>query len=166
MEKFSIRQATRSDLKEIAYLTAEFRVTLKALRGVEARPDISAAQAELEEYLAAGYPVYAAVTAGGQYTGYIVCRVEEPCVWAESIYVCPEKRRCGIASALFEKAEELARSYGEETVYNYVHPNNDKMIGFLASNGYNVLNLIEIRKPYNGEKLHTKMQVGGNSFDY
>ena len=78
MEKFSIRQATRSDLKEIAYLTAEFRVTLKALRGVEARPDISAAQAELEEYLAAGYPVYAAVTAGGQYTGYIVCRVEEP----------------------------------------------------------------------------------------
>ena len=123
-------------------------------------------QWELEEYLAAGYPVYAAVTTGGQYTGYIVCRVEEPCVWAESIYVCPEKRRCGIASALFEKAEELARSYGEETVYNYVHPNNDKMIGFLASKGYNVLNLIEIRKPYNGEKLHTKMQVGGNSFDY
>lgn len=166
MEGFTVRQIAHSEIKMAAPLTAGFRVSLKALKGIDARPDISAAQAELEEYLAAGYPIYAAVTEDGRYAGYMVCRIEEPCVWVESIYVAPEHRRQGIASALFAKAEELARSYGEETVYNYVHPNNDKMIGFLKSKGYNVLNLIEIRKAYVGEKASTKMQVGEHSFDY
>lgn len=166
MRNFTVRQIAQSEVTKAAPLTAGFRVALRALKGIDAQPDIPAAQAELEEYLAAGYPIYAAVTVDGQYAGYMVCRIEEPCVWVESIYVTPENRRRGIASALFAKAEELARSYGEETVYNYVHPNNDKMIGFLKSKGYNVLNLIEIRKPYSEEKTSTKIQVGEHSFDY
>ena len=64
------------------------------------------------------------------------------------------------------KAEELAASYGEETVYNYVHPNNDGIIAFLKSRGYDVLNLIEVRKPYQGETLRTKVRVGEHEFDY
>ena len=44
---------------------------------------------------------------------------------------------------------------GEDTVYNFVHPNNEGMIRFLASKGYTVLNMIEVRKPYKGEKLTT-----------
>lgn len=67
---------------------------------------------------------------------------------------------------LFKKAEEIAESMGEETVYNYVHPNNEKMIQFLRSKGYSVLNMIEIRKPYKDEKLTTTIQVGKESFDY
>jgi ribosomal protein S18 acetylase RimI-like enzyme len=56
---------------------------------------------------------------------------------------------------LFRKAEEIAASMGEDTVYNFVHPNNEGMIRFLASKGYTVLNMIEVRKPYKGEKLTT-----------
>ena len=84
----------------------------------------------------------------------------------EQIFVCEEYRRKHIASALFEKAEETGLEYGQETVYNYVHPNNDGIIAFLRSKGYNVLNLIEVRKPYTGEKPTTKINVGGNEFDY
>ena len=102
----------------------------------------------------------------GVYCGYMVCRVDEPCVWVESIYVLPEFRRQGVATALFRKAEELAASYGEDTLYNYVHPNNNGIIEFLKSRGYTVLNLIEIRKPYTGEKLTRKIQVDENQFDY
>ena len=40
------------------------------------------------------------------------------------------------------------------------------MIGFLRSKGYTVLNLIEIRKPYRGEKLTTTIRVDRNTFDY
>ncbi len=29
---------------------------------------------------------------------------------------------------LFHKAKEIAASMGEDTVYNYVHPNNENMI--------------------------------------
>ena len=67
---------------------------------------------------------------------------------------------------LFEKAEEIARAMGEETVYNFVHPNNENMIQFLRSKGYTVLNMLEIRKPYNGEKLTTTIHVDKEAFDY
>ena len=67
---------------------------------------------------------------------------------------------------MFSKAEEIAEAMGDDTVYNFVHPNNEGMISFLRSKGYTVLNMIEIRKPYGGEKLTTKIRVDGNSFDY
>ena len=60
----------------------------------------------------------------------------------------------------------MAASYGEDTVYNFVHPNNDGVIAFLRSMGYSVLNLIEVRKPYAGEELTTEIRVGEHTFDY
>ena len=63
-------------------------------------------------------------------------------------------------------AFEREAEYGEETVYNYVHPNNHRMIGFLRKRGYTVLNLVEIRKPYQGEKLTQTITVGEHEFDY
>ena len=54
---------------------------------------------------------------------------------------------------------------GQETVFNYVHPNK-RMIQFLRAKGYTVLNLIEIRKPYKGEKIKTTIKVNNNTFDY
>ena len=119
----------------------------------------------MEEYLAAGFPVFAA-TVDGEYAGYVVCRVDSEVVWVESIFVKEEYRRHGVATALHSKAEEIAASYGEETVYNYVHPNNHRMIAFLRKRGYTVLNLIEIRKPYAGEKTTQIIKVGENEFDY
>ena len=72
----------------------------------------------------------------------------------------------GVAAALHGKAEEIAASYGNDTVYNYVHPNNHRMIEFLGKRGYTVLNLIEIRKPYQNEKLTQTITVGEHEFDY
>jgi len=40
------------------------------------------------------------------------------------------------------------------------------MIAFLRKRGYTVLNLIEIRKPYAGEKTTQIIKVGENEFDY
>lgn len=77
-----------------------------------------------------------------------------------------EYRRRGVASALHSKAEKIAVSYGNDTVYNYVHPNNHRMIAFLRKRGYTVLNLIEIRKPHRGEKLTQIIPVGEHEFDY
>ncbi len=71
-----------------------------------------------------------------------------------------------MASLLFGKAEEIAGSMGDDTVYNFVHPNNEGMISFLRSKGYTVLNMIEIRKPYGGKKLTTTVRVNDHSFDY
>lgn len=149
----------------LAEMVALFRVELRAFKGIVSKPNAQAGREEMEEYLAAGFPVFAAVI-DGQYAGYVVCRVDSEVVWVESIFVREEYRRHGVATALHRKAEEIAASYGEETVYNYVHPNNHRMIEFLRKRGYTVLNLIEIRKPYKDEKLTQTIAVGEHKFDY
>ena len=149
----------------LAQMVALFRVELRSYKGIVSKPNVDAGREEMEEYLAAGFPVFAAMV-DGQYAGYVVCRVDSEVVWVESIFVKEEYRRYGVATALHSKAEEIAASYGDDTVYNYVHPNNHRMIGFLRKRGYTVLNLIEIRKPYKDEKLNQTITVGEHEFDY
>lgn len=156
---------TVDELDRVVPLAADFRVTLRGYREIQSQPDLPAAREELEDFLRSGYPVFAAEE-NGECIGYLVCRIEDGVLWAEHLYVRPQSRRMGAASALFAKAEEVARSLGEETVYNYVHPNNHGMIAFLRARGYTVLNLIEIRKPYPGEKTNASIRVGENQFDY
>jgi len=160
-----IIKADESAAEKIAPLAADFRVTLRSYKGIVSKPDIEAGKAEITEFIRSGYPIFAAVD-DGNIAGYIVCRIEAPCLWVEQLYVCKDYRRKGAASLLFEKAEEIAASMGEDTVFNYIHPNNEGMIGFLRAKGYTVLNLIEIRKPYKNESLTTTVKVNDNSFDY
>ena len=154
-----------SNADKAAKLVADFRVILRSYKGIRSQPDIGAGREEIIEFLEAGFPLFA-VEDNDKFVGYIACRIDEPCLWVEHIYVCEEFRRKGAASMLFEKAEEIAQSMGEDTVFNFVHPNNDRMISFLRSKGYTVLNMIEIRKPYKGEELKTTIHVENNSFDY
>ena len=160
-----IVRVDRTSAESIVPLAAEFRAALRALKGAASRPDPEAAREEILDFLKAGYPVFAAKEEGAP-AGYIVCRIEEPCLWVEHIYVRKEYRRRGAGSLLFEKAEELAAAMGEETVFNYVHPNNEAMIAFLRSKGYTVLNMIEIRRPYKDEIPQTTVRVNGIEFDY
>ncbi len=159
------RQIGPEDIPAVAPLTAAFRTTLLSYKGILASIDLMAARRELAEYLEAGYPVYAAFD-GQTPTGYMVLRIEEPNVWVESLFVEEAYRRRGVASGLYRLAEEAASQRGEDTVFNYVHPNNDGMIAFLRSKGYTVLNLIEIRKPYRNEKLTATIRVNDQPFDY
>ena len=154
-----------SDADKVAPLVAAFRIQLKSFKGIKSQLNVEAGKGEILEYLEAGFPVYA-VEDSGVFAGYIVCRIDEPCLWVEQIYVREDCRRKGIATMLFEKAEEIAASMGEDTVYNYVHPNNKNMIQFLRSKGYTVLNMIEIRKPYEGEILTSTIHVEKEVFDY
>lgn len=161
MELIAVTEANDA----LAQMVALFRVELRSYKGIVSKPSIEAGREEMEEYLSAKFPVFAAIV-DGKYAGYVVCRVDNEVVWVESIFVREEYRRHGVASALHSKAEEIAASYGEDTVYNYVHPNNHRMISFLRKRGYTVLNLIEIRKPYKGEKLTQVIPVGEHEFDY
>ena len=161
MEIIKITQATDN----LAQMVALFRVELRSYKGIVSKPNVDAGREEMEEYHAAGFPVFAAIV-DGEYAGYVVCRVDSEVVWVESIFVKDEYRRQGIASALHSKAEEIAAFYGDDTVYNYVHPNNHRMIAFLRKRGYTVLNLIEIRKPYQGEQPTQTICVGEHEFDY
>lgn len=149
----------------LAEMVALFRVELNSYKGIVSELNIGAGREEMEEYLSAEFPVFAAV-ANGEYAGYAVCRIDSEVVWVEALFVKEQYRRRGIATALFDKAEKVAASYGDDTVYNYVHPNNHRIIEFLRKRGYTVLNLVEIRKPYKDEKLTQTIAVGEHEFDY
>ena len=162
MELITIRI---TDADRLAPLVAAFRTQLKSYKGILSQPNIEGGKEEILEFLKSDFPIYA-VEDKGILVGYIVCRIDKPCLWVEQIYVREECRRKGIATRLFEKAEEIAASMGEDTVYNFVHPNNENMIRFLRSKGYTVLNLIEIRKPYEGEMLTSTIHIEKEVFDY
>ena len=161
----SIHKTNITDMDKVAPLIAKFRVELQALCYINANENIEAAKEEFVQYIDAGFPIFVYEKCG-QYVGYLVCRVDIPTVWVESLYVLNEYRRTGIASELFDAAEQIAVSYGEDTMYNYVHPNNDGMIAFLKKKGYSVLNLIEIRKKHEDEIINEQITIRNNTFDY
>ncbi len=160
------RRFVCKDLDDLLPLIADFRVALAALRGRSVDPDLPAAREELASYRGAGDPIYVAQTEAGALVGYLVCRVVDDVVWAESLYVDPAYRRQGIAGALYGEAEALATALGGNTVYNWVHPNNEAIIAFLRHRGYTVLNLIELRRPRPGETPMQEIAVGDQTFDY
>lgn len=158
-------EADESMKERMAELIAEFRCVLRSYRGEKIEPDIEAGREEFLEFLQSGYPVFAAAE-GEELLGYAACRMDQGVVWVEHLFVREEHRRRGIASLLFDRAEAFSESLGNDTAFNWVHPNNDGMIAFLRSKGYTVLNLIEIRKPFAGERIKSTVNVNGHSFDY
>ena len=162
----NIRIFEEKDKEDISKLIAYFREELSNLKGIRKEPDIGKAKEEIQDYINCKYPIFVAKNKDNLLIGYIICKVESEVVWAESLYVLPEYRRSGIASLLFNEAEKLAQKYGNDTVYNWVHPNNHSMIMFLDKKGYDVLNLIEIRKSWKGEINTRKIKVDDHEFKY
>ncbi|MGV8981659.1 N-acetyltransferase family protein [Clostridium sp.] len=161
-----IRLAKSDDEEKISKLIAQFRVDLKQLKIIKSTPNIDQGKEEFKEYMEEKYPVFIAEDSNNELLGYLVCRVDNKTVWAESLFVSYNARRNGIGSKLYEKAEDTAQGLGCSTVYNYVHPNNDKIIPFLSKRGYNVLNLVEIRKAKEDEVLTQKIRIGKYEYDY
>lgn len=149
---------------EISELLASFRVVLEGFKQNKKNPDINSAKEELRDYINRKWPIYIALV-DNKPVGYILLKVDGV-VWVEHIYINEEYQRQGIGSLLYKKAEEYSTKLGCDTLFNWVHPNNYKIISFLRSKGYTVLNLIEVRKPFKGEKPHNKIKVDINEFDY
>lgn len=161
-----IRLAKINDEEKISWLIAQFRVESKQFKGIVATPKIDQAKEEFKEYIEAKYPIFVAENDDKELLGYLVCRIDSGAVWAESLFVSVSARGNGIASKLYKEAEKIAIELGGDTVFNWVHPNNDKIITFLSKMGYDVLNLIEIRKPWKNEMLTQKICVGNHQYNY
>lgn len=161
-----IRLVKINDEEKTSRLIALFRVELKQLKGITSTPKIDQAKEEFREYIEAKYPIFVAEDNSKELLGYIVCRIDDGVVWAESLFVSVDARRNGIATKLYKEAEKIADELGNDTIFNWVHPNNDKIIKFLSKMGYDVLNLIEIRKPWKDEILTQKICVGNHEYNY
>ena len=65
--KMEIKQITQVN-DTIAEMVALFRVELRSYKGIVSKPNVEAGREEMEEYLSAKFPVYAA-TVDGEYAG-------------------------------------------------------------------------------------------------
>ena len=92
-----IIEVSKAHIAALAPLVAAFRVELRSFKGITSKPNVQAGAEELEEYVAAGFSVFAAVV-DGEYAGYAVCRVDSEVVWVESIFV--SENTAGTASLL------------------------------------------------------------------
>jgi GNAT superfamily N-acetyltransferase len=161
--EIAVRELNSADEVGVVEMMARFRVVLSEVRGRRHELDLKAAMEELVDYQEKEYPIYVAVDDMGELAGYLVCRVDGEVVWAESLYVDPGWRRRGVGSALYARAEALAKQLGGDLPYNWVDPENEAIIQFLGKRGYDVLNLVELRKGREGERLGT-LRVGRNVF--
>lgn len=155
--------AQNTDDPALLGLIIEFRAELSSLRDSDKRMSPKQAKSELDEYHQKNFPIFLAEQ-DGNLVGYLVCRVEDEVVWAESLYVQPQFRRHGVAGLLYAKVEKLAQERSGDDPYIWVDPNNTAIIEFLRKRGYEVLNLIELRRRYQGERLPGKIQVGRQAF--
>ena len=161
-----IRPVQPHDLDQLVDLVAHFRMELAALQNGSASLDRKRAAEELAECTGKGCRVFVAAATGERLVGYLICRVDGRTVWAESLFVAAECRRSGVGSRLYAEAERLADDVGAQTVYNWVHPNNEAIISFLNHRGYDVLNLIELRRVRGDEQPRGRIRVGDHDFRY
>ncbi len=150
---------------DLSFLLAEFRNELALLKKRKLNYSLSQAVEELAEYFSSDYEIYIAVKSN-TIIGYAILKIFDKTVWLDQLFVHKAERRNSVASSLLEIVNKRAVDYGKETAFIHVHPNNHKMLKFLAKNGYDVLNLLEIRKLYNNESINTNIKVGVNSFLY
>jgi ribosomal protein S18 acetylase RimI-like enzyme len=165
-DAMKVRLAGSDDHDQLVILVADFRVTMSGAHGRPSQDDLKQAEVEIESYHDPRYHVFVAEEPDDNLIGYMVCRVEDRTVFAESMFVPPTQRRQGVASALYDEAERLVQEVGSDTVYNWVHPNNDRIISFLRNRNYTVLNLIEIRRRRPDETPTQRIKVGKQSFDH
>ena len=161
-----IRLAEPPDQDNLIQLIAEFRITMFRFRGSAPQLDLPAAERKLLSYRPDDHRIFVAEAEDNSLAAYMVCRTFAGRVSVEALYVMPDHRRQGVANMLFDKAEDLARDFGNEPLTNWVHPNNDRFIAFLRKRGYLVLSQIELRKPRSSEGTRQQIKVGKNIFEY
>jgi len=161
-----IRRSDSGDREQLIERVVEFRASLTQFSSKAREPDRAQATEEIDDYHAKGFPVFVAESEDHAIIGYLVCRVDAKTVWAESLFVAPEHRRHGIGSKLYAQAERLAADVGASTVYNWVHPQNRTVVSFLKQRGYDVLNLVELRRPGPDEQANRTITVGSEEFRY
>ncbi len=72
----------------LAEMVALFRVELRLFKGIVSKLNIEAGRKEMEEYLTAKFPLYAALI-NGEYVGYAVCRIDSEVVGG--IHLCQKR---------------------------------------------------------------------------
>ena len=155
-----IAPVTSHNSANIVYMYADCRKELAALKNVRAGQDIELAQQEIDEALAGQEMIFAAVK-DGRYAGYMILKPGTDLI-LKDMYVRPDYRRRGIATAMFVKAQEIAAEEGMQLSV-VMKPYIEKMLGFLQKQGWNCLDEVRLVRNDGGNDnsvslLHSRLE--------
>jgi GNAT superfamily N-acetyltransferase len=144
-------------------LVIDMRKVMQTLNQAEKATSILAARKEAESYLSDNHKVFV-YQFNEELVAYSVIKIEDQVCWLDWLYLKPEYRGTSVASDLFDHAETFAKELGNDQLYIWVHPDNQPMLKFLKKKGYDVLNLIEVKKEK--PKSTYKIDIFDNKFRY
>ena len=149
--------------QEFVDLVLEMRSVMDGLNQSTNNASVSEATQEADSYFSDNRLVFG-IFQDETIVGYSVLKVEDRVCWLDWIYVKPEHRGTKAASELFDYSEKVAKKIGSDQLYIWVHPDNHRMLKFLKKKGYDVLNLIEVKK----EKsvINSSISILGNELRY
>ena len=158
--ELEIREATEDDISELAKLVCEFWKEHTQLLGGEEEFTLEDCEKEARKYITmenAGY--FLAIGSDGKIVGFRRWELHDDFYWTRELYVVPEMRRKGVARALIRHFENWLLEKGQKIACISCIPHNIAMIMLARSEGYEILNMIEMRKNLTGDVPKPRSEV-------
>ncbi len=160
----TIREATPEDLSGLTGLATEFSRQHSRMMGGNLDRPKSEIFPLVEDYLKnehSGYVV--ACDERGRLFGYRKWEYRDEFYFTMEMYVVPDERRHGVAKEMIKFFEDWVLSRGQKIACVSIAPHNTTMLNLLRSEGYDILNTIELRKSLSDDvrKPESKAEVLG-----
>ncbi len=143
-----VRQYRNSDFDQLASLYGDFYNEMREWQGWDQLKLGKKEAAETaRESLAENSWVFVAEDAG-KLVGFARVQFWEGAYFVREVFVAKLFRRRGLGSKFLAKCEDHVRKKGETSVYLTVEPKHAVSLRFLIRNGYDTLNMLELRKDF------------------
>jgi len=144
--EYKIQQATRGDIEELSLLLKAFRNEHSSLLGGKTEYTLQEAQEEVKSVLESPACGYLIIESDGEMAGFRRWELHEGFYFTREMYVREDMRGRGFSKAMIRHFETWARKEGQDIACISSIPANDPMIDIARSEGYDILNTIEMRK--------------------
>jgi len=144
----NIRKYQKNDFSELAELYIEFFNEMREWQGWEQlKLDSEEAKKTVKESLDKNSMVFVSEDSG-KLVGFARVQHWDGAYFVREVFVAKLFRRKGVGSKLLARCEDFARKNGETSLYLTVEPKHSVSLEFLIQNGYNTLNMLELRKDF------------------
>jgi GNAT superfamily N-acetyltransferase len=140
-----IRRFQASDFDHLSSLYMDFYNELRESQGQRLRLDEKEADRVARESLEGKSYVFL-VESHRELVGFARVQFWEGAYFVREVFVKKPFRRKGVGSKLLASCEEFVLGNGETSIYLTVEPKHTVSIEYLIRNGYDTLNMLELRK--------------------
>ncbi|MFO8062147.1 MAG: GNAT family N-acetyltransferase, partial [bacterium] len=148
--EYKIQQATTRDIEGLSLLLKAFRNEHSLLLSSNREYTLKEAQEEVKSVLEDPACGYFIIESDGEMAGFRRWELHEGFYFTREMYVREDMRGRGLAKAMIRHFENWVKNNGQGIACISCIPVNDPMIDIARSEGYDILNTIEMRKDLKG----------------